>query len=298
MNLDNLRDSLNNLLVDESLPVQASTNWATRTESLSTGLGGVRLAVLEYDRLTRLSDWRFDAIDITNVFSAEMPFLDSPTLKDSKLYDSPKTEALGDVFLGYASKVWTHLVLHEPIVELPFLDKPNDIVRPGLGHGELARDLVRCAIEEKWLSYLPSLGDVNGVGWCNGKSGLLSVLALCYEKSGNEDLLNHIVELHDEIFVLAAEKLETTEFGLCHGIAGVFACLAGSSRVLRDTVRSDQIKERFLEFQESINLTLLPPNLNIDNSWLTGSAGFLWASCSIFQKPKLNPLFPSDQEPI
>ncbi len=68
LNLENLRDSLNNLLVDESLPVQASTNWATRTESLSTGLGGVRLAVLEYDRLTRSSDWRFDAIDITNVF--------------------------------------------------------------------------------------------------------------------------------------------------------------------------------------------------------------------------------------
>lgn len=296
MKLTTLNRILEEIVDSPLYTIQASEYSATRTGSLATGVSGLALAIHEHKRLSEKSpkQIRFDSIQ--NIFSCHLENNDGLVVTEPNFQKHPSPQLLGDIFSGYASEVWTNAVLNKNQKAKPFQDSPAEVVRPGLGHGDLSRNLSKWIVAREPLTFFPKLDNVRGIGWCNGQSGLLSALGVYFSYSNDPAAINRIDKLLDDLLYDTLSILQKVEYGLCHGISGSFVTMAGAARLIGKQDFLESLRISFGEWFEKVNYTLIPPQLYLDNSWLTGSAGVLWAHSVLEQPPEFNPIFPPDSE--
>jgi hypothetical protein len=296
MKLESLHRALEEISNSPFFAIQASEYSATRTESLATGKAGLELAIHEYTRLSDESCKQIVFDSIQNIFSCCFVNNGGLVLTEPMLQKPQSPYLLGDVFNGYASEVWSNAVLNLNQIDKQFEDKPGDVIRPGLGHGELSRDLAKWIVAREPRTFFPQLDEGLGIGWCNGKSGLLSALGVYFAYSNDPDALDSMDKLSDELFLETQSCLQSVEYGLCHGISGSFVSMAGAARLAGKKDFLESLRISYGDWITKLNYTLIPPQLLLDNSWLTGSSGVLWAYAVLEKTPEFNPIFPPDSE--
>lgn len=291
-----LANDLTAILNDPLRPIVADKFNATKDRDLATGTSGVALALHEFQTSTAHFVDATGFID--DVWSASLTFADGNlVVAGAKTRSESRATDIGDVFTGYSCKCWSRLVFGQEIPLETFSDKPGGVVRPGLGHGELIRDFAR------WISKpsfpQPSLHTSEesfpGLGWCNGIAGLISVKTCAAVRRGerDQDRLN-LIQLTEGALNTKRSILLDLGPSLCHGLPGLLVICAGVARVFQ---QNDLLQEVFHVADSLLTKELqvsLPTDVYLDASWLTGSAGILWAISAIRRKPNINPLLPYD----
>jgi hypothetical protein len=282
------------LLEQMDRPVQATKGWASRGESFSTGLAGVQFAL----QAVRGQDFspELQAPELNNIFSAGMQT--SPgdlTILHNFNEEIELDEAYGDVFVGKCSKVWTRLVLgRQPEISSRTTGE-GAVTRPGLGHGELIRGLVEWLTQDpkRRGTFIPPERDFISGGWCNGESGLLAAacIARYFDASTESDkfITKTCLNLLDW-----AQTSSREESGLCHGTVGALVVVAGAGRLIQSERITSEANNIFQHLASHDFNIRIHPDFIVDASWLTGTAGLIWASAAIKQKPGINPLLPID----
>jgi len=294
--VEKLAQSLLLLLENNATPIMATEFWASREEPLATGKGGLLLSLFETGKLN------VDSIEVAgtieDLFDASFKIQERQLIVSTPDHSiGEKSLFLGDLFTGFSAQVWTKLVLNQMLPAPVYGAGIGAIERPGLAHGNLIRELAQ------WLTsqnadrgrFNPSENFFEGSGWCNGRAGLAASLAVAQnfdaeENSYQEELLTIVRQMLSD----AKEDVHLSEPSLCHGLPGVLVICSGIARQINDErllVRSIQL------FDELIDETILlrGPSANyIDNSWLTGTAGLLWAYSAVRARPSINPLMPTD----
>jgi len=291
-----LANDLEAILSDPLRPIVADKFNATKDRSLATGTSGVALALIESQTSTPHNVDRTGSID--DVFSASLTIADERLVVSGTTTRSETRDTdIGDVFTGYSCKCWSRLVLGQEIPHEAFSDRPGGVVRPGLGHGELIRDFAR------WISepssprprFQTSEESFPGLGWCNGIAGLISAktCAAVRRSARDEDGLN-LIQLTRKALSTNYSVLLDMGPSLCHGLPGFLVICAGVARVFQQNdLLHDvfELAESLLTYELQVSI---PTDVYLDASWLTGSAGILWAISAIRRKPILNPLLPYD----
>jgi hypothetical protein len=296
MKLESLHRVLEEILNSPMFAIQSSEYFATRTDSLATGKTGLELAIHEYKRVSDESCEQIKFDSIQNVFSSCFENNGAAVLTEPAIQEPQSPEMLGDIFNGYASEVWSNAVLNLTQIDKHYEDKPGEVIRPGLGHGELSRDLTKWIVTREPKTFFPQLDEGLGIGWCNGRSGLLSALGVYYAYSNDPDALDSMDNLLDELFLETLSCLQSLEYGLCHGISGSFVSMAGAARLTGKKDFLESLRIAYGDWLKKLNYTLIPPQLFLDNSWLTGSSGVLWGYAVLEKTPEFNPIFPPDSE--
>ena len=290
MIFEDLTNALQNTLASDSHPLQAGTEYATRGSDLATGKSGLAMALTEAG-----VGYRGLALDVSrcsNVFTAELDVSSS----GFRLFNAPPPPSqnkLGDVFDGLASQSWTNLVLNRPKPQVITDYSANDVIRPGLGHGDLIRDLV------KWLSPWPNIeGDFvssetvfDGVGWCNGKSGLLAANSVVFQLRPSENRRDLLGKLSAEVLDAVVREREG-EYNLCHGWAGALVVVGSVARLIDRQDLEEQARATYQEKATPSSLLDMAPGFLVDTTWLTGASGLLWGWLALNKPPIINPLVP------
>lgn len=282
---------LQEILDDSRAPVLAGEDFASRDSSLATGTSGVQLALAEYfGEANRLP---IDTSLTTNIFDAEIGC-------GWKVPHKPREETgaldLGDIFDGHIGLLWTDLVLGRTLrpTVTRRLEQDSDPL-PGLAHGLLARSLFSSLVKGQQKLDESRLGALTGrSGWCNGFAGKAVALATIDNTNRSASHLNECLLLARSAVSQADQLSRNANLSLCHGLAGVAVVCAGLFRQYREP-----------EFEELSQLTLnalhsgwarrwTRPEMLVDNSWLTGAAGLLWATSAVRRLPWINPIFPTD----
>ena len=84
------------------------------------------------------------------------------------------------------------------------------------------------------------------------------------------------------------------EGGICHGLSGALVVVAGAGRLVRNESILRAASEVFQDFISLNFNTRIHQDFIVDASWLTGTAGLIWANTAIKEKPGINPLLPID----
>jgi len=285
-----IEQDLEKLLEAEGTAIQASRSWASRDASLATGTSGIRLALAEAspEKLAL----RFDS-EIHNIFGVEL----KTTANGLRLENATpfvEQDFLGDVFVGQANKIWSRFCLGLKQETSPVTNGQGSITRPGLGHGELARDLALFINQQQPLEPFHTQElDYESFGWCNGYGGLLVA-------TGISDYLNSPGKASQALLELLDRALEDLnsqsdhEIGLCHGLAGLAVLTAGIGRTFSLAHHLDRAINSFDKLLTRESLLRIPATLDVDASWLTGAAGVVWASSVMRKQPSVNPIFPID----
>ena len=287
---------LSNVLRDDSLPVEAARTWASRGTSLSQGISGLTLALAEACDPPLCS--LVASTTVGSIFASTLTsHSDQARLE---ILDMPGAEselALGDVFAGYCSLVWTDLVLARPIRRLDYQPGVGTVERPGVGHGDLIRDLVQWLLaSEDARGEFSSDDDVyDSGGWCYGQAGLAAVLAIAKLNAGlSKGDESRLREMPAKLIEAAYCERADSEVGLCHGVAGMLVAAIGVARLYDDQVEIAAVQQAFDQIVDDQSMIKINESLDVDCSWLTGLAGVVWAQQVMLRPPLINPIFPLD----
>jgi hypothetical protein len=282
------------LLEQRDRAVQATNGWASRGESFSTGLAGIRFA-LQATYGNYFSPGT-QAPSLQNIFSARTKdSLNAAPILYNSDDETTLPETYGDVFVGRCSQVWTELTLGKDPQVSSRIPGEGAVNRPGLGHGELIRELIEWLTQDKTErdAFVSTEQDFHSGGWCNGESGLLS--AVCIARHFDP------MTSYDEYIAHACAKLlewarvsSDEECGLCHGVSGALVVVAGAGRLLQDDTIISHANDVFEELTSQQFNARIHTDFIVDASWLTGTAGLLWSSAAIKERPGINPLLPID----
>jgi hypothetical protein len=203
---------------------------------------------------------------------------------------------LGDIFEGFCAAVWTSLVTRTTGPREFRGEAHGSVNRPGLAHGETIRELCKAVAEgaDTPLS-LEERGQVQGAGWCNGRSGIIAARLVHMstrplEKTDRDSILEECWSILEDV----QKHHGVMEVGLCHGSMGALVVITGAGRLLNYpeiTNVARDVSEMIIRSSSMMNIN---ENYLIDASWLTGVAGVLWGSSCMEQSPTLNPLLPLD----
>ena len=287
-----LRHCLVELMSDARRPVRVGTDFAIRDRSLAQGLGGVVLSLVESD-----SEVRECIVDeaVKNVFEADIGWeKGSIRVTPAKISAEVQGENMGDLFLGRPAEIWTRTVFGlEVEADADSLFEAGPIQRPGLGHGDLSRELVR-AIAAKSSCTLSHRELIPSGGWCNGSLGM--IVALSWDMTLNVN--SNWGELQQRIYALINDELQPSsrmDSSLCHGFSGIIAVGASLGRLAGDTDFIEFVDTTWRDYLNSEKL-ITPPSstTSVDFSWLTGIAGLVWTDSILRRQPIINPLVPWD----
>lgn len=288
--------SLNAILQDPYIPLFANTNSANRDNSLATGTSGLVLALLEYER-TDTTEFQI-AGSVEDIFSATLLEIDGGLqFHKPDRYENSSGTHVGDLFTGFACKVWSRLVLNQEIPLGIVSDKAGAVVRPGLGHGDLIREFTRWIISARSTKseFEPIEKQFSDFGWCNGQAGLASALAVSSFYMGIMDEKSQIlIELIRNLLNASSSYLLKLGPTLCHGLPGLLVVCAGVARILNQDALVQLSIEKFDSLVTLELMTQLDPDIYVDATWLTGGAGIIWAHSAVRKRPMINPLLPCD----
>lgn len=290
---DNLKLELRKILMSRKIPIQAARNWASRNTNIATGTSGLEFALIAPEK----GSYKILALDssISNIFESDFRESDQGYILRST--EKNRLEAvLGDVFEGECNRLWTHLTLGFELTDQTNSQKPGAVIRPGIGHGDVIRSFYKWYFEglPNKEEFETSEDAFQGIGWCNGLAGLLATQGLVDVLLGKREpspaTRRNLANLIQALRGLSEE----TESGLCHGVSGALVVATGVSRVF--DLRSEFATLKNIESValNSNSPLSLPDNLDVDSSWITGSAGLVWATSVLQDKPIFNPLFPPD----
>jgi hypothetical protein len=278
---------------DSRIPIQATESWAHRGVSVATGIAGIRLALFEQVR--PMAPQKIEFSHCTDIFSSSVTFEENQItfLSNDLTADS---NGLGDLFMGVCNQTWTDLVFNRFRFRAYSDSVKGEIIRPGLGHGELARDLARWLASGKVDPFYSTELQIDAGGWCNGSAGALS--ALCVEdafrkiESGRfkdwDELIEKTLDWSRHVGLDAG-------ISLCHGITGALVSLAATSRIRELPALAKEIETLSRQTIHEAQAPLHTDDEYIsDISWLTGVAGCSWATAVIDHQPALNPIVPTD----
>jgi hypothetical protein len=288
--LHSLEISIREVLNEPQFPIQSGTNFASREEGLASGLSG--LVLMSSAATNSISEQNFEHSKCRNIFTSNFS-------GQSFSNGDPEVEPsiLGDVFEGSANRVWTDLVFNRFIPRVHPNTLPGNVVRTGLGHGELVREFVL------WYSkvgsspqdpFETSEKNLTTPGWCNGLAGEVAVQSLVAHVRPTIGNKNTLLASLDNLIDLFSEDFKSLEFGLCHGFSGSLVTALGVARQLGADSRAYKVREIFANLAQPDCIVDLAPGLYLDSSWLTGSAGLVWASKVMERIPLVNPLLPID----
>lgn len=294
LNIEKIARDLHKVLKDPSIPIQANENWGSRDNSLAGGTSGILLALFEFtgDGDLKLQETDRDIFSVSFVASQPINFS-----SDSSSIQGVAEQVLGDVFEGYCNTVWTNLTLGREIVAETYNPRSGIVERPGIGHGDLIRDFTRWIVEDRPNKQQFSTLDISfqGGGWCNGAAGL-EVIRTLVANFSDEISLRDLEAAGHKMLHWASDHSNDLEFGLCHGISGIAVSAMGIARYLHSDDLAHHAANVFNDCLHQHNLTRYPDDLWTDYSWLTGTAGVLWAHCVLNQTPLINPIIPIDSQ--
>jgi hypothetical protein len=283
---------LRRIALSPDWPVQAGPNWASRNTSIATGTSGIWLAIFEAET----SNVELDSLSfpISDIFSAEFlgdhgSFqITSPAMSD-KLH-------LGDIFEGFCAAVWTSLVTRTTGPKKFVVNTHGSVDRPGLAHGETIRELCKVIAQGADESLLlTEMEQVQGVGWCNGRSGIVAAkLVQMSTKPLDATERDLIVKESWLILEEVRQHYSAMEVGLCHGSMGALVVVNGAGRLLDSPAITSAAKDLSRTILSSPSVMNIHKDYLVDASWLTGVAGLLWGARCMLHPPVLNPLLPID----
>jgi hypothetical protein len=177
----------------------------------------------------------------------------------------------------------------------PVTSGKGSITRPGLGHGELARDLALFINQQQKppVPFHTQELEYESFGWCNGYGGLLVATGISDYLTTPGKASQTLLELLDRALDDLDSQFEL-EIGLCHGLAGLAVLTAGIGRTFSLPHHLDRAVNSFDKLLTRESLLRIPATLDVDASWLTGAAGVVWASSVMRKQPSINPIFPID----
>ena len=297
LNWDSLHDDLKDLLRFTHLPIQVAETWASRDDSISSGVGGLWLA-LNHQSAVRIKDDAWESN--SSIFSASISNeVNGARLTHVGVELDARPPYLGDIFEGECGALWTAQVLSRQHRFVPVEYELGAIVRPGLGHGETVRNcysILNGEIEaSRVVEVLQQETYLAKAGWCNGLIGVAAAAGLIFatfEKSSQlrELALNLAYEAIDRFHDYESEY----DSGLCHGASGIFVVAVGIARFFKDKDLEGTVRASFDRAVANTAFFEYSGDYTVDFSWLTGSAGVLWASKTMRNRPFINPLFPPD----
>lgn len=289
--IDSVQRDLEYLLGAHETPIQASRSWASRDVSLSTGTSGIFLALAESSVENVVI--QFDS-DIHNIFGAEIKEGSNGLRLENAAPDSEQ-DFLGDIFVGEANRIWSRFCLGIDQKSSLVTEGQGSINRPGLGHGELARDLARFINQTHNPAEPFNTQELHfdSFGWCNGYAGLMVATGIYDNLTTPGKASRPLLELLDRALQDLDSQVEQ-EIGLCHGLSGLAVVTAGISRSFSLPNHLERAINSFDKIVTAESLLRIPATLDVDASWLTGAAGVVWASRVIRKQPSINPIFPID----
>ena len=298
INAENLAQSLVLILENNATPIMATEFWATRENSLATGRGGLLLSLFEVGKLN------VESIQITgtveDLFDASLSIHGRQLISNSSGDAASKeSRVLGDIFTGFSAQVWTKLVLKQALPNSDFKAGSGSIDRPGLAHGNMIRELTQWLTSENTErgKFDSSETTFEGSGWCNGRAGLAVSLAIAqYFDSAVNNYEEELLVIANQILSDVKNDKHLPEPSLCHGLPGVLVICSGIGRQINNDRLLRQSIQLFDELVDESILLRGPSDTYIDNSWLTGTAGVLWANSAVRARPSINPLLPTDSK--
>ena len=298
INAENLAQSLVLILENNATPIMATEFWATRENSLATGKGGLLLSLFEVGKLN------VESIQITgtveDLFDASLSIHGRQLISNSSGDAASKeSRVLGDIFTGFSAQVWTKLVLKQTLPNSDFKAGSGSIDRPGLAHGNMIRELTQWLTSENTErgKFDSSETTFEGSGWCNGRAGLAVSLAIAqYFDSAVNNYEEELLVIANQILSDVKNDKHLPEPSLCHGLPGVLVICSGIGRQINNDRLLRQSIQLFDELVDESILLRGPSDTYIDNSWLTGTAGVLWANSAVRARPSINPLLPTDSK--
>src|SRR5262249_8591584 len=121
-------------------------------------------------------------------------------------------------------------------------------------------------------------------GWCNGQVGD-AVAAIIGRSCSVLDGATWEDFALARCWTALARLVGMQDEALCHGTAGVLCVAAGVGRCLDAPDLIDAAAGAAESLVSRLREPRLPNYQTIDNSWLTGRAGSLWALCAIRHRP-------------
>ena len=292
MEFSQIEEGVVRLLADTHMPIQAAKDWAGRGKLLATGESGLILCLLE--GTNQLS---IEGASTTDVFSWEFVSAGGKFKLENQTPTVEGEHYLGDIFEGECAEFWTALVCRKSYFRKTTDLRKGVVVRPGLAHGEIIRELFEwyTSRKESTSPFTPSELEFRGGGWCNGSSGLAVGYCIAAKIAGESDLSKELSKHYfAELLSWVEQNFITAEAGLCHGVSGVLTVLAGLARELGAKKKLSKVEELYRELLSQFGHLRYPDDLVLDASWLTGSAGIIWGYKAVKQIPNFNPLFPID----
>jgi len=296
--IEDLAHNLTSVANSPSTPIQATKDWASRNLTLATGLGGINLALAEFGRSQGGVELDISATEVWGGQFQWNPLTN--TLKVHPTEDQSKKDYLGDIFEGQCGLFWSSLILKTKFEEVTAEPKFGAVSRPGIAHGNLIRDLYlwHQSVQYSTAPLFYSAEPIpNQPGWCNGVSGEIAAKVVANSIQKNGDVLQNLSNYEvPTMLQLVSQSTLAAESGLCHGILGALVVAAGAARIAGDFDTLVSVQEMASGLFDNDLLLRYPDDLLVDYSWLTGSAGVLWAILAIHRRPLLNPLLPFDSE--
>jgi hypothetical protein len=298
INTDFIIETLTSILHDCRQPVMSGKYSASRDDSLATGTSGIALALIELESLS--ANQVRASKPLNDIFSSTLVEI-TPDCNAYELFNDAEEvgTTMGDLFSGFACATWTRLTVHQPQTLALYTEGPGSVVRPGLGHGELVREFTR------WLhgnsdhsqEFTPSEMQFQSHGWCNGTSGLLCTKAIAAAfRRESSDEISELRYLASGLLNQSLSSLAYLGPTLCHGLPGLLVVCAGIARMLNDPDLQRTTNSIFEAVDWDDLITHIPADTYTDASWLTGTAGVLWAKSVIQKTPLVNPLLPIDSK--
>jgi hypothetical protein len=289
--------------------IEATASEARRSANVSVGLAGLAMALEEAAVALAVAD--FGVLAETTLERLRVPsrsdhrgfFMGQTGIdivracRPGGVIDEVDLGGLdGDIIAGGFAELWARACTHSRVGGAPISISTLDNSSPGMAHGHLGRVAAAIATglspDIDLASLLPDVAPASP-GWCNGQVGDAAAAVI----GRSCDVLDSATW---EDFALArcwsalARVVDAEDETLCHGTAGVLCVAAGVGRCLI----APELIEAAASTAESAVSRLRQPRLTndqtIDNSWLTGRAGVLWALCTIHHRPTINPLIPPD----
>ena len=297
LNWDAFHGDLQDLLQFTHLPMQVAVNWASRDESIASGTAGLWLALNHHQAFNIDSD---EYENQHSIFAASMLVNDDgPHLQATNFNTAGGSAYLGDVFEGACGAFWTAQVLSRIYKFEQVASQAGAVIRPGLAHGSTIRNLYSlfaCEIDAmNVVEVLMEEASLARAGWCNGLIGIAAASGMTIAQLGETPELREMtLDLtHRALKQFHVDEAEY-DMGLCHGTSGVHVVAIGIARLLGDKNLESTVQESFDRVLVERRIFEYSRDLKVDFSWLTGSAGVLWASKTMANTPFINPLFPPD----